>query len=261
MCGHLHTHVKITQQEIRCVSSGGSYEACTTHTQWALWQSSRLSCLTFHLTHYVLFSVCLSMGHKSQNGCEKACHCCRHELAAPQLHTRRHDFGNGCCKENNSTLVVTCVVGPAGQTVLFTSGPCIKNVISLCRTLAKRKDAAAMKAHTGGTTVSTLSLSTPCPTCINSYVTMASVHNGSGSRAQQQEMTYAKRPRLWLRLRQWLKTKHRDGVTLKFKTNQTSKHNSGGNLPGCRGHQGKPIQFFCCYESVLFICLGISLFY
>lgn len=81
--------------------------------------------------------------------------------------------------------MVTSAVGPAGQIVLFTCGPCIKNVTSLCRTLAKRKDAAALKAHAGGTTASSLSLSTPCPICINSYVTMASVYNSAAAVAHR----------------------------------------------------------------------------
>lgn len=64
MCGHLHTHVEITQQEIRCVTGGGSYEASTTHTHIAELQSSRLSCLNFYLIHYFSFSVCQLLGHK-----------------------------------------------------------------------------------------------------------------------------------------------------------------------------------------------------
>lgn len=130
-----------------------------------------------------------------------------------------------------------------------------KNVISLCRTLAKRKDAAALKAHAGGNTGSSLSLSTPCPICINSYVTMASVYNRLSSAeavgAQKQEMTSAKRPSLWLWGFSSGWKQHRDGVTLKFKTNQTAKHNCGGNLPGCKGHQQNTLQIFCCHVIVL----------
>lgn len=57
----------------------------------------------------------------------------------------------------------------------------IFDVISFC--CSKEEGCGSFKAHMRGSTGSNLSLSTPCPICINSYVTMVSVCNGLSSTA------------------------------------------------------------------------------
>lgn len=85
-------------------------------------------------------------------------------------------------QQQQRSTVVTSVVGQAGQPTLFTHGRHFRRHFVLLH-FSKEEGCGSFKAHTGGNTGSNLSLSTPCPICINSYVTMVSVYNGLSSTA------------------------------------------------------------------------------
>lgn len=134
------------------------------------------SYLSPHSLHIVLG---LSVDRPQSQNRWKACHCCRHELKAPQLHATCNKaafFSTDAAKKTTNARGDICGWTSRSNCFVYMWTMYKKRHL-------KRKDAAALKARSGGTTVSSLSLSTPCPICINSYVTMASVYNRLSSAA------------------------------------------------------------------------------
>lgn len=153
----------------------------------AVWRSSRLSRSTFHLIYFFLFFFFFLYESQAQNR-RQACKCFHHELMDPQMHITCKlgvVFFHKHCKEKQQqqrSTVVTSVVGQAGQPTLFTHGGHFQRHFILLH-FSKEEGCGSFKARTGGSTGSNLSLSTPWPICINSYVTMVSVYNGLSSTA------------------------------------------------------------------------------
>lgn len=137
-------------------------------------------------TSFTIFLFFLFLYESQAQNHRQACECFHHELMNPQMHitcTLGVVFFHKHCKENNNNrgaqwwhLWLDRQVSP-----LCLHMDDIFYVIS--SHFSKEEGCGSFKAHMGGNTGSNLSVSTPCPICINSDVTMVSVYNGLSSTA------------------------------------------------------------------------------